>query len=110
MEAKASGLTLTYELRQSGIPVVNFTPSKGNDKHSRVNAVAPLFEAGQIWYPDERWAQEVIEECAAFPFGEHDDYVDSTTQALLRFRQGNFISHPEDYEDEPGVLKMREYY
>ena len=110
VEAKASGLPLTYELRQSGIPVVNFTPSKGNDKHSRVNAVAPLFEAGQIWYPDERWAQEVIEECAAFPFGEHDDYVDSTTQALLRFRQGNFISHPEDYEDEPGVLQMREYY
>jgi predicted phage terminase large subunit-like protein len=110
VEAKASGLPLTYELRQSGIPVVNFTPSKGNDKHSRVNAVAPLFEAGQIWYPDERWAQEVIEECAAFPFGEHDDYVDSTTQALLRFRQGNFITHPEDYEDEPGVLQMREYY
>ena len=110
IEAKASGLPLTYELRQTGIPVVNFTPSKGNDKHSRVNAVAPLFESGQVYYPDERWAQEVIEECAAFPFGEHDDYVDSTTQALLRFRQGNFITHPEDYEDEPSMLKMREYY
>jgi predicted phage terminase large subunit-like protein len=110
IEAKASGLPLTYELRQTGIPVVNFTPSKGNDKHSRVNAVAPLFESGQVYYPDERWAQEVIEECAAFPFGEHDDYVDSTTQALLRFRQGNFITHPEDYEDEPSILKMREYY
>ena len=88
VEAKASGLPLTHELRQVGIPVTNFTPSKGNDKHVRVNAVAPVFEAGQVWVPDERWAQEVIEECAAFPFGDHDDYVDSTTQAVLRFRQG----------------------
>ena len=29
IEAKASGLPLTHELRQMGIPVINFTPSKG---------------------------------------------------------------------------------
>jgi predicted phage terminase large subunit-like protein len=74
VEAKASGLPLTYELRKMGIPVINFTPSKGNDKHSRVNAVAPLFESGQIWAPTHKeFAQEVIEECAAFPYGDHDD-------------------------------------
>ena len=103
IEAKASGLPLTHELRQIGIPVTNFTPSKGNDKHVRVNAVAPVFEAGQIWVPDKRWAQEVIEECAAFPFGDNDDYVDSTTQAVLRFRQGNFVTLPDDYYEEPTV-------
>ena len=103
IEAKASGLPLTHELRQIGIPVTNFTPSKGNDKHVRVNAVAPVFEAGQIWVPDERWAQEVIEECAAFPFGDNDDYVDSTTQAVLRFRQGNFVTLPDDYYEEPTI-------
>jgi predicted phage terminase large subunit-like protein len=103
VEAKASGLPLTHELRQVGIPVTNFTPSKGNDKHVRVNAVAPVFEAGQVWVPDERWAQEVIEECAAFPFGDNDDYVDSTTQAVLRFRQGNFVTLPDDYWEEPRV-------
>ena len=103
IEAKASGLPLTHELRQVGIPVTNFTPSKGNDKHVRVNAVAPVFEAGQVWVPDERWAQEVIEECAAFPFGDNDDYVDSTTQAVLRFRQGNFVTLPDDYWEEPTV-------
>ena len=103
IEAKASGLPLTHELRQVGIPVTNFTPSKGNDKHVRVNAVAPVFEAGQVWVPDERWAQEVIEECAAFPFGDNDDYVDSTTQAVLRFRQGNFVTLPDDYWEEPRV-------
>jgi len=111
VEAKASGLPLTYELRQMGIPVVNFTPSKGNDKHSRVNAVAPLFESGSIWAPrDKNFAQEVIEECAAFPYGDHDDLVDSMTQAVLRFRQGGLIQHPEDYIDDVTPRKKRTYY
>ncbi len=110
IEAKATGMPLTQELRQLGIPVVTYTPSKGNDKHVRVNSVAPIFEAGQVWAPDERWAEEVIEECAAFPYGEHDDLVDSTTQALLRFRQGNFISLESDYVDEPRYIEPREYY
>ena len=110
IESKASGLPLTYELRQMNIPVVNFTPSKGNDKHSRVNAVAPLFESGMIWCPDEKFAEEVIEECAAFPYGEHDDLVDSTTQAIMRFRQGGLIQHPEDYEDEKVTKPKRVYY
>ena len=82
VEAKASGLPLTYELRKMGIPVINYTPSKGNDKHARVNAVSPLFESGQIWAPDEKFAEEVIEECAAFPYGDHDDLVDSMTCLL----------------------------
>ena len=81
---------MTYELRKMGIPVINFTPSKGNDKHTRVNSVAPLFESGCIWAPtDQQFAQEVIEECAAFPYGDHDDLVDSMTQAVMRFRQGD---------------------
>jgi len=110
VESKASGLPLTFELRKMGIPVINFTPSKGNDKHSRVNAVAPLFESGQIWAPEADFAEEVIEECAAFPFGDHDDLVDSMTQALMRFRQGGFLEHPEDYVDEPIIQDNVEYY
>jgi predicted phage terminase large subunit-like protein len=96
IEAKATGTPLTHELRQMGIPVVNFTPSRGRDKISRAHSIAPLFEAGMIWAPDEQWAHEVIEECAAFPNGEHDDYVDSMTQALMRYRQGNFVQLPTD--------------
>ena len=111
IEAKASGIPLTAELRRMGIPVVNFTPSKGNDKHARVNSVSPLFESGKIWAPmHEHFAQEVVEECAAFPFGEHDDYVDSMTQALMRIRQGGLIRHPEDYQDEPVPRRRVEYY
>ena len=110
VEAKASGLPLTYELRKMGIPVINYTPSKGNDKHARVNAVAPLFESGMIWAPDEKFAEEVVEECAAFPYGDNDDLVDSMTQAVMRFRQGGFIQHPEDEKEQKLPQVEREYY
>jgi predicted phage terminase large subunit-like protein len=110
IEAKASGLPLTHELRQLGIPIVNYTPSRGNDKHARVNAVSPLFEGGMIWAPMSHAAQEVVDECAAFPNGDHDDYVDSTVQAVLRYRQANFIRLKDDYEDEKKEKPRRVYY
>ena len=110
IEAKASGLPLTYELRAMDIPVVNFTPSKGNDKHARVNSVAPMFESGMIWAPEQKFAEEVIEECASFPYGDHDDLVDTTTQAIMRFRQGGFLPHPEDYKEDKVNHTDRVYY
>jgi predicted phage terminase large subunit-like protein len=111
VEAKASGLPLTHELRNMGIPVVNFTPSKGNDKVSRVHSVSPLFEAGMVWVPDEVFADELIEEVAAFPNGEYDDLVDSMTQALMRYRQGNFVQLPTDsWENDETSARVRVYY
>jgi predicted phage terminase large subunit-like protein len=110
IEQKASGTPLTHELRQMDIPVMTFTPSRGNDKHVRVNSCAPLFEAGLIWAPNMKFAEEVIEECASFPYGDHDDLVDSMTMAVMRFRQGGFLTHPEDYEDEIQPTKILEYY
>ena len=111
IEAKATGMPLTHELRNMGIPVVNFTPSRGNDKVTRVHAIAPLLDAGLVWAPDTQWAHEVIEECAAFPNGEHDALVDSTTQALMRYRQGNFVQLPtDDWEDEDHGSRSFRYY
>jgi len=113
VEAKASGMPLIQELRQVGIPVVSYTPSRGNDKLTRVNSVSPIFEAGQVWAPEgKKFAEEMIEECAAFPYGEHDDLVDSMTQALMRYRQGNFIALKDDYEDpiKPIYEQQPEYY
>ena len=101
VEAKAAGMPLIFELRAMGIPVQEYTPSRGNDKISRVNAVSDLFASGVIWAPETRWAEETIEQFAGFPNMEHDDLVDSTTQALLRFRQGGFVSLHSDEEDEP---------
>ena len=100
VEKKAAGAPLIQELRTMGIPVQEFSPSRGNDKIVRVNAIADLFTSGKVWAPDTRWAREVIEEVAAFPVGEHDDFVDTTSQALLRFRQGGFITLDTDEKDD----------
>jgi len=111
VEAKASGMPLTHELRNMGIPVVNFTPSRGNDKVTRVHSVSPLFEAGMVWAPDTTFAEELIEEVAAFPNGEYDDLVDSMTQALMRYRQGNFVQLPtDDWQDGEESARIRAYY
>ena len=110
IEQKATGTPLTHELRRMGIPVTPFTPSRGADKFTRMNSCAPVFESGMVWRPDKRFADEVVEECAAFPNGEHDDLADSMTQAILRFRQGGFIITPSDYEDEEYYRDKKEYY
>jgi len=110
IEAKASGMPLTDELRAAGIPVMNYTPSKGRDKVTRMHTVAPLFEAGMVWAPDKKFSDEVIEECLAFPNGDHDDFVDSMTMALMRFRQGGFIELEGENEGSNWYPKKREYY
>ena len=110
IEAKAAGAPLVFEMRAMGVPVSEFTPSRGNDKIARVNAVADLFASGVVWCPETRFSEMVIEEFASFPVGEHDDLVDSSTQALLRFRQGGFLRLQTDEEDEPMYLRTANYY
>jgi predicted phage terminase large subunit-like protein len=110
VEAKAAGSPLIFELRAMGIPVQEFTPSKGNDKIARLNAVADLFASGHVWVPNTHWAEELVEEVASFPSGEHDDLVDSMTQALLRYRRGGFIRLESDYEDEPREFRRKVAY
>ena len=107
IEKKASGAPLIYEMRAMGIPVQEFTPSRGNDKISRLNSVSDLFASGLIWIPNTRWAEEVVEEVASFPAGEHDDYVDSTSLALMRFRKGGYIKALSDEEDEEHYRRFR---
>ena len=110
VEAKASGAPLIFELRAMGIPVQEYTPSKGNDKVARLNSVADIFASGRVWAPETRWADEVMEEVASFPSGEHDDLVDSTSQALLRFRRGGFIRLESDEQDEPRQFRRKVPY
>lgn len=107
IEKKASGAPLIYELRAMGVPVQEFTPTRGNDKITRLNAVSDLFASGKVWAPGNHWAEEVIDEVASFPAGEHDDYVDSVSLALMRFRKGGFIRATLDEEDEPRQFRRR---
>ena len=110
VEKRAAGAPLIYEMRKMGIPLSEFTPGKGNDKISRVNAISDLFASGVVWCPETRWAEEVMDELASFPNGDHDDLVDSSSQALMRFRQGGFISIDSDEPDEPVYRRRMEYY
>jgi predicted phage terminase large subunit-like protein len=109
VEAKASGAPLVFELRAMGIPVQEFTPTRGNDKIARLNAVADIFASGKVWVPNTRWADELIDEVASFPSGEHDDLVDSTSQALLRYRRGGFIRLQSDEPEEIREFKSRRH-
>jgi predicted phage terminase large subunit-like protein len=107
VEKKSNGAALYQELRRMGVPAGEFTPGKGQDKISRVNAISDLFASGIVWAPEHRWAKEVIEECNDFPSGTNDDLVDSTTLALLRFRQGGFIKLPNDDQEDDLLYKYR---
>lgn len=115
IEAKATGTPLQQELRKMGIPVTMYSPGgrkSGQDRISRANAVAPILESGMIWYPEQQeWAEEMVEECASFPNGDHDDQVDAAIMAWMRFRQGNFMSLATDEKDEEKHKEeMLEYY
>ena len=112
VEAKATGTPLIDELRLRGIPALGFSPGKGTDKITRMHMVAPLFEAGMVWAPEDKsFADDVIEEVVSFPNGDNDDFCDSMTLALMRFRRGGFISlaGEEDLDDD-WRPKKREYY
>jgi predicted phage terminase large subunit-like protein len=100
IEKKATGAPLIYELRSMGIPVQEYTPSKGNDKIARLNSVSDIIASGKVWVPQTRWAEVLVDEIAAFPSGEHDDLVDATTLALMRFRAGGFLRLPSDEPEE----------
>jgi predicted phage terminase large subunit-like protein len=105
IEKKASGAPLIYEMRAMGIPVQEFTPTRGNDKISRLNAIADIFASGRVWAPATRWAEEVIDEVAEFPAGSNDDYVDTVSMALHRFRRGGYITTTLDEPDEIQYFK-----
>jgi len=117
IEKKAAGAPLIQELRQTGLFIEETSPSRGargvsNDKRARVNAIAPMFADGAVWAPDKRWAMEVIEECASFPHGENDDFVDCVEIAVSRFRRGGFISLSNDERRDNDYLMPRKaaYY
>lgn len=115
IEAKAAGAPLVFEMRAAGIPVSEYTPTRGtrqqsNDKIARLNSVSDMFSSGKVWAPDTRWAREVMDQMAAFPNAAHDDLVDTTVQALLRFRQGGFLRLESDEREELKAFRRKTVY
>jgi|TARA_R110000787_G_scaffold37078_1_gene94409 predicted phage terminase large subunit-like protein len=93
IEKKASGQSLIQDLGMV-MPIQPYNPDR--DKEARAHAISSLFHNGRIWAPmDRSWAKDVVDECAAFPTGAHDDYVDTMTQAAIWLRNGSFL-----YQDD----------
>jgi predicted phage terminase large subunit-like protein len=87
VEDKASGQSLIQELkRDTNLPIIAVKVDK--DKVTRAAAVTPLVEAGKVLLPERAgWLDDYLDELSTFPSAAHDDYVDSTTQALTRLSQ-----------------------
>ena len=112
IERASAGTPLIQELWRAGIPVYEANPHRTRDKVTRTHAVADLFHSRMVWAPLRcKWAQDVQEEMACFPFGTFDDAHDAAVWGLLRIREGNFCrtaSDETEEEYEPGP--PREYY
>lgn len=108
IEEKGSGISLIQDLRIANVPVIPYNPGRV-DKTQRLHTVSHLFSNGRIWLPESTtkpgkpvtWANGMVSQLCAFPLVEHDDYVDSTTQAirLLRDQEWLRIDVDDDVEE-----------
>lgn len=84
VEIAANGEAILSQLRQTIPGMLGVVPK--SSKESRVSAIAPWIESGNVHIPESApWLSDFKHECAMFPAGRHDDMVDSMTQALMRF-------------------------
>lgn len=110
IEDKSAGISLIQDLQRAHLPVRGYNPGKA-DKLQRLNIVSPTFARGRVWMPEssERpgyvkdWVEPLLSQLCAFPDTTHDDFVDSTTQALRFLRDSGWLEidpPPEDDYDE----------
>jgi predicted phage terminase large subunit-like protein len=117
IEAKANGISVAQEIKriyggtgEFGVELID--PARlGGDKVARMHAVAHLFEDGMVWAPDTRFADMVIRNVSAFPKGQHDDLVDTTSASLRYMRLTGLLERRDEYQrsaQEAALFKGRE--
>lgn len=98
IERKASGISLIQDLRRMrGVSVRGYDPGK-LDKIGRAHMALPMLGAGLVYYPDRKWAEEVVDLVAAFPNGAPPsaDLADTVTQAINYVRKQGWAQPSED--------------
>lgn len=111
IEKRASGQSLLQEMRRRALPVREYIPER--DKVTRLHASTPFFEAGRVFFPQRKWAEEVINELTLFPHVQHDDYTDTVSQAILWMRDSYVLGndgYSVDEEDEDDGFSQRKTY
>lgn len=112
VEAKASGQSLLQDLRLAKVPAVGYNPGQA-DKVSRAHQAAPTLELGLLWVPESgknpgqpaSWAAAFLKQLGKFPVAEHDDYVDTFTQAIIYLKNDGWFELPRARDvDEPRNL------
>lgn len=102
VEKRASGHSLIQTLKRKKLPVKAWLPPGGRHEQGklpRAHGASDVLEEGLVYYMQRDWAEEVISQCADFPYGEFDDMVDTVTMALLYLRKA-FIEFADEGSEE----------
>lgn len=104
VEDKANGPAIIETLEGQIPGVVAWNPGAAS-KISRAESVAPLFDAGSVWLPEDDlapWLGAYLTELRKFPLTKHDDQVDATTMALLILHQPKYAILADAYAKMAG--------
>ena len=123
IEDKSAGISLIQDLQRAHLPVRAYNPGRA-DKMQRLNVISSLFARGRVWMPESSqrpryvkdWVEPLLSQLCAFPDTTHDDFVDSTSQALRFLRDAGWIDidgpAPEAYDEDDyydsGMAKRKE--
>lgn len=101
IEDKANGSAIISVLRKTMLGIIAVNPEGG--KVARANAVTPLIEAGNVYLPKfASFSEDLVNECAAFPNGAHDDLVDCMSQGLNKL--ANYQAKTKKAPDPMGTF------
>ena len=114
VEEKGSGISLLQDLRLANIPAVAYNPGRA-DKIARAHQATPVLELGMLFIPESKkskglfvsWARSFVQQCESFPGVEHDDLVDTWSQAMIFLKNSGLLELPVYEEPEQ---EDRDYY
>jgi len=115
VEDKAAGISLIQELQKAHLPVRSYNPGRA-DKMQRLQIAAAIFAAGRVWLPESQnrkgfvrdWCEGFLSQICSFPDSEHDDYVDSASQAVRLLKDMGFLDiDPEPRYDDDDLVDAK---